>query len=403
MFFGWKVVAGAFALAVFAWGIGFYAPSVLVFTLHTDRGLALTLVSSAVTVHFLASAATVNFVPGLHRRIGVAATTACGGLALAFGTLGWGIADAAWQLAIAAALTGAGFAATGGVAINAIVSPWFMRKRALAMSLALNGATFGGFLLVPLWVAAIARLGLAGAAVLIASATVIVFAVVAVAVLRASPGARGLRPAGEADASHVHPRPLAAPGTGTQLASRAFATLAAVFALGLFVQIGIVTHLVTLLAPRLGAEGAAATLSLATLAALVGRTVTGMLGARVAPRRLAAANFVIQGAGVAIVALAQAPAALVVGVALFGIGIGNMILLPPLIAHADFVPALVPRVVARLTAVNQAFFAFAPAAFGALREVAGSYAPVLVLAIGFELAAAAIVLAATVSPRRQNV
>jgi sugar phosphate permease len=403
MFFGWKVVAGAFALAVFAWGIGFYAPSVLVFTLHTERGLALTLVSGAVTVHFLASAATVTFVPGLHRRIGVAATTAAGGIALACGTLGWGFAEAGWQLAPAAMMTGAGFAATGGVAINAIVAPWFARRRALAMSLALNGATFGGFLLVPLWMAAIARLGLSNAAVVIASATVIVFAAVALTALRATPEALGLRPDGETRAPPAEPRGPASPVPGAGLASRAFLTLALAFALGLFVQIGIVTHLVTLLAPRLGAEGAAATLSLATIAALAGRTVTGMVGARVAPRRLAAANFLIQGAGVAIVAVAQAPAALVVGVALFGIGIGNMILLPPLIAHADFAPALVPRAVARLTAINQAFFAFAPAVFGAMRETAGSYGPVLILAVGLELAAAAIVLVAAVSSPRQNV
>ena len=33
-FFGWSVAWAAFALAVFAWGIGFYGPSVFLQTLH---------------------------------------------------------------------------------------------------------------------------------------------------------------------------------------------------------------------------------------------------------------------------------------------------------------------------------------------------------------------------------
>jgi hypothetical protein len=28
VFFGWKVVATAFTVAVFAWGVGFYGPSI---------------------------------------------------------------------------------------------------------------------------------------------------------------------------------------------------------------------------------------------------------------------------------------------------------------------------------------------------------------------------------------
>jgi hypothetical protein len=38
MFFGWKVVAAAFVVAVFAWGIGFYGPPVFLHALHAGRG-----------------------------------------------------------------------------------------------------------------------------------------------------------------------------------------------------------------------------------------------------------------------------------------------------------------------------------------------------------------------------
>jgi len=35
-------------------------------------------------------------------------------------------------------------------AINAILAPWFVRKRGVALSLALTGASFGGIAFVPL-------------------------------------------------------------------------------------------------------------------------------------------------------------------------------------------------------------------------------------------------------------
>ena len=59
-----------------------------------------------------------------------------------------------------------------------------------------------------------------------------------------------------------------------------------------------------------------------------------------------------------------------VGVLLFGAGIGNATSLPPLIAQVEFVPEDVPRVVSLIVATAQAAYAFAPAAFGLIREFA---------------------------------
>ena len=74
---------------------------------------------------------------------------------------------------------------------------------------------------------------------------------------------------------------------------------------------------------------------------------------------------------------------------LFGLGIDNLVLLRPIIAQAEFQPADIPRIVA---AVNQAVFAFAPFAFGALHDLTGSYAVPFSAAAVFELAAGGIAL-----------
>ena len=61
---------------------------------------------------------------------------------------------------------------------------------------------------------------------------------------------------------------------------------------------------------------------------------------------------------------------LLIGVLLFGVGIGNVTSMPPLIAQVEFVKDDVPRVVALVVAIGQATYAFAPAAFGLIREFA---------------------------------
>ena len=52
-------------------------------------------------------------------------------------------------------------------ALNAIVSPWFVRSRPAALAMAYNGGSIGGVIFSPLWVAAIGALGfpLAAAAI----------------------------------------------------------------------------------------------------------------------------------------------------------------------------------------------------------------------------------------------
>jgi cyanate permease len=137
---------------------------------------------------------------------------------------------------------------------------------------------------------------------------------------------------------------------------------------------------------------AATAVGAAALCAVPGRLLLGGLLGR-ADRRLAAAgNFAMQACGVAILALTSGTPTLLVGCALFGLGIGNLVLLPPIIAQAEFEPADIPRVVAMVTAVDQAVFAFAPFAFGVLHDITGGYAVPFTAAAVFELAAGMIVL-----------
>jgi cyanate permease len=164
------------------------------------------------------------------------------------------------------------------------------------------------------------------------------------------------------------------------------------FALGLFAQIGIYAHFLTRVTPDLGANGAAAALSLTTICAVLGRTALGWM-MRGHDRRFAAmAKFVTQAAGVLFLSFGHGPLALILGCILFGLGVGNLFSLPPLIAQAEFGSADVGTVVALVTGINQVVFGLAPATFGVLYDATVGYAVPFTLAWVLQIMAAAIVM-----------
>jgi MFS family permease len=396
-FFGWRVVGTAFVFAVFAWGIAFYGPSVFLHTIHTTRGWPVALISAAITACYLMSAGMVVYLDDAHRRFGLVATTRAGVLAFAAGTLGWALAEAPWQLFVAAALTAAGWSATSSAAINAMLTPWFSRRRGFAISLAFNGASIGGIIFIPLWVALIEQLGFPGAAAVVAGAMLVILWGLAGRYLRPTPAMLGQLPDGDgvgaSNADTAAPTPVTAPMSRRELLRhKRFLTMSSAFALGLFSQVGLVPHLVSLLVPVLGEHGAAGAMSLTTICAVVGRLLLGMVIDRADRRVAAAANFAMQAAGFALLLLGASATSMLLGCVLFGLGLGNLISLPPLIAQREFAPVDLGRVVALAIAVNQAFFAVAPGVFGALHDLAGSYAAPLILAITLHLTAAALVL-----------
>jgi Major Facilitator Superfamily len=372
-FHGWTVVAGAFVLAAFGWGLGFYGPPVYLHAVQEARGWPLPLVASAVTVHFLVGTVLAANLPALYARFGLPSVVKAGVVALAAGVWGWAVAREPWQLFAATLLSGTGWVVMGSTTINAIVSPWFARQRPVALSMAFNGASFGGVIFSPLWVVAIERLGFSLAAAAIGGFIAVATWILADRVFSRRPEQMGLAPDGEPG----HAAPPAAAGAhhlpGASLwRDMRFVTLVAGTALGLFAQIGLIAHLFSLMVPALGPQLAGWAMGLATAAAIGGRTVVGWLMPANADRRhVACAGYAIQilGSLAFLAAGGNSIPLLLVGVVLFGSGIGNAVSVPPLIAQSEFAAADVQRVVALTVAIGQTGYAFAPAVFGVVREL----------------------------------
>ena len=117
-------------------------------------------------------------------------------------------------------------------AISNVVGLWFDRKRPLAISLALNGASSGGILVTPALVLAIAYVGFPAA---ILGAMLLVAAILC---RRSRSGSTGRR-----RAARNAPAAAAAGWTrGTALRSRKFWSVTAPFAMALTAQVGFLVH-----------------------------------------------------------------------------------------------------------------------------------------------------------------
>lgn len=373
-FFGWRVAGAAFVVAIFAYGIGFYGPAIFLQTLHAERGWPVALVSTAITAHFLFGAVVVANLAALHRRFGLARVTRAGAVLTASGLLGWALAWEPWQLFAATLFSGAGWAMTGGAALSAMIAPWFIRRRPAGLAMAFNGASIGGVIFSPLWVALIAAMGFPLAASAVALAVVMTLWILAGRYLSRDPAAMGLMPDGDGPAAASAGSPaLSAPPLAKPWRERRFITLAVAASCGLFAQIGLLSQLFSLLVLPLGAPGAGLVMGAVTALAVGGRTLLGLMLAPGADRRrVATANVVLQASGSLVLLSAGASLPLLLlGCGLFGLGLGNTSSLPPLIAQGEFAPADVARAVALVTAISQAGYAFAPAAFGLLRDLGG--------------------------------
>jgi MFS family permease len=168
---GWRVVGACFLVAIFGWGLCFYGQSVFLAELHRIHGWPTSQISTATTFFYLFSAVLVAFVSDVVRRFGPRICLVTGVCCLSLSTAALGRIDTPWQLYAVYVLMAFGWAGVSLGAITNTLGLWFDARRGMAISLALNGASFGGIIGVLILVAAIGRLGLATALAVTAAVT----------------------------------------------------------------------------------------------------------------------------------------------------------------------------------------------------------------------------------------
>jgi predicted MFS family arabinose efflux permease len=383
---GWRIVAVCFLLATFGWAFGFYGQSVYVAELHRLRGWPTSLISSGTTFFYLFGAMLVAFVAEAIKAYGPRKCLIAGTFAMAAAGVAIGQVREPWQLYLANAVLAFGWAGTSLGIITNTLGLWFDTKRGMAISLALNGASFGGIVGVPLLVAGIGHFGFSGAMMVAAAAMIALMVPVILIFVGKPPVLAHTAAAAEPDA----PSP-------TQIRARAFRDIAflsvsTAFALMLFAQVGFIVHLISFLDSVIGRERATVAMALLTAMAVVGRVLFSFVIDRMNQRLASSLSFVSQAVALLIVINVRNDVALIAACALFGFSVGNLITLPALIVQREFDPRSFGVLVSLITAINQITYAFGPGVIGLLRDVSGSYALPFYACIGVELTAAVLIM-----------
>ena len=383
---GWRIVVVCFLLATFGWGLGFYGQSVYVAELQRLHGWPASLISSGTTFFYLFGAALVAFVSEAIKAFGPRNCLVAGTFAMAAAAISIGQVREPWQLYLANAVLAFGWAGTSLGIITNVLGLWFDRKRGMAISLALNGASFGGIVGVPLLIMAIGYFGFSGA--MTASAVAMVAVMVPVILLSVG------RPPVHLSASAVEAADAPSP---TQIRAQAFRdigflSVSAAFALVLFAQVGFIVHLIAFLDSVIGRQQAAIAVALLTAMAVVGRVLFSFVIDRMNQRLASALSFVSQAIALLIVINVHHDYALIAACALFGFSVGNLITLPALIVQREFDPRSFGVLVSLITAINQITYAFGPGVVGLLRDLSGSYTLPFYGCIAVELTAAVLIM-----------
>ncbi len=381
---GWPAVLACFCVAVFAWGFGFYGQAVFLAELHRMHGWPTSSIGAATTVFYLGGALLIPFIHRTLERTGAAALLIGGVLLLGLGAAGFSNATRPWQLFVAGVVMAAGWAASSGPAIATILALWFDRRRGFAISLALNGASASGFTIAPLLVHLSQTIGLQRAVV----ESVLVGWIVLIPIILWCVTAR------PASVTQTGPRHLDLVDRRSEtLRSWPFWSVALPFAVATAAQVGFIVHMVAFLLPLLGAAGTGVAVMCSSLAAMAGRLALGAVIDRLPRRATTAVCFASQACGLAVLlALPHSDAAVYLGIALFGLSVGNVITLPAVVVHAEFNAASFGQIIGLSGAISQFALALAPGAFGVLHDLTGNYDAVLMACIGLQVLASGLVL-----------
>jgi MFS family permease len=393
LFYGWRIVAVCLLVALVANAFGLFGAGVYLHAIVETQGWPTGLVSGAITLFYVTSAFLLVPVGNTIARRGPQPVMAIGVLALAAGVAAVGRTDQAWQVYAAFLVMGVGWACLSTTAMATTLAPWFERHQGRAVSIASLGASIGGMVGAPVLLYGIARIGFAWTTSAAAALSLALLMPLVWKVLKRRPQDLGLLPDGAALPDAGERAKLAPKWTrSAALRTATLRTVIVTFGLGMMVQVGFVTHQVTFLVPTLGTIGTSIAVSATAVMALCSRLLLARFADQIDQRKLAAVVLVAAASAFALMGLFPAPAVLVGGSILFGLTIGNVTTLSPIIVRREFGAASFGAVYGIASMAIQLATALGPGLYGLLHDLSGSYRLPLLLAAALDLVACAVIL-----------
>jgi MFS family permease len=393
IFYGWWIVAACMLCSLVGNALGLFGAGVYLHQVVTANGWTTGVVSGAVTLFYLISALLLIPVGIGIRRVGPRPILALCGISLGGGVIEIGRASAPWEAYLAFLMMGIGWAGLSITAVATTLAPWFERYQGRAVSIASLGASAGGMLGAPMLLFGISRLGFATTTLIAGFCAAIVIAMLVAFVLRNRPEDLKLTPDGlpiRDDKASIDAPDWTLLGA---LRTPTLRSVMATFGIGMMVQIGFLTHQVTLLAQSFDRLAVSLIVSATALAALLGRLVLSWFADKIDARATAAVALLLAASSLGVMGAFPVPAVLIAANVTFGLTVGNITTLSPIIVRREFGAKAFGLVFGVASCVIQLVAALGPSFYGFLDDAFGSYFPALVSAAALDIVAATIVVA----------
>jgi MFS family permease len=396
-FYGWYVVAAVFTVMTVTAGLGFYNLSVYLKAFVAQGGFSVSATSGATACFFIASGITGLGVASLIERYDPRWVITAGATMCAIATLGAGHVSELWQLYLFYVLFGMGYSASALIPGTTLVARWFARRRSVALSIASTGLSLGGIIITPFAASLIERTGLQGATPWLAIGFIVGIVPVAWLLIRPSPQAMGTGPDGDPILRDDSGQPLPADGIEyrSAISSRFFILSCSAFIFAMMAQVGVIAHQFSLVAGRSGSDDTAAlAVAIMAFASIAGRLAGGWALTFIPSRGFVIALVITQGVALIFYAMADTTTGLIVATVLFGITIGNLLMMQPLMLAEAF--GL--KAYGRIYSLSQLFMtvgvSVGPAAMGFLYEWLGGYGIAFIIMAMASFLACALIIAA---------
>ncbi|MFL2856280.1 MAG: MFS transporter [Pseudohongiellaceae bacterium] len=343
IYYGWKIVAALLFLLTFTSGLSFYNHAIYLNALATQSNFDVSTASTAVSIFFLTGGVmglfVARWVQEYDPRICITA-----GAIISFVSLSLlAYVSTVWQLFFIYALFGTGFSASSLIPATTLVTKWFHRRRAMALSVASTGLSLGGVILTPLSAVMVESLGFKIAAPLIGVMFLVGVIPVAWMYLRESPESMGLHVDGDIHESIDEtvtadpPQVIEGGITFKEARRRKFfwgVSLAYIFLMA--AQVGGIAHQYGLARELLTEAETAIAVAILPVFSIIGRLIGGWIADRVSIRKFAISMMILQAASLSLLAGGYSVFTLFLGLASFGATVGNLLMLQPLLIAEAF-------------------------------------------------------------------
>ena len=400
-YYGWYITGGVALVMLCGIGVGYYGLAVFLRPLQETHGWSNASVSGATAAYFVISGLAAAAVgPHIDRR-GPLPFLVAGLLLTAFMIALVGFVEQLWQLYAVYALLAAAFGMTGGVATDTIMTRWFIRRRARAMSISATGVSSAGVILPPLGAWLIGAGGLGLTTPILAAVILIVGLPVTLFVLVWDPRQMRLAPDGLAPDTPSAPAPAAlrdeiqlrAWTLPQVMRTLSFWALTTAFVLVLLAQTGFLIHEIAFLEERTGSRATAAlALSATATGSIVARLIVGVFADALSKRHLTAGLFALQGTSMLLLTFIDTPATTYLFALTFGFTVGNVYMMQSLLTAELFGLVSFGAVFGALTFAGQVSSGAGPLLVGLMEQAGGSYETAFTVTAGVTFAAALAVL-----------